>query len=113
MSQLFDLNVQNYSLRELLDFFGLTTNDDAETVTRKCSVLKQKIAKDPKLGPVTKGKMHDFLNSATSRLSQSRNATTELFTNAAWGDKGGDNNREMTAAMKAAAHAPPPPNSWS
>jgi hypothetical protein len=112
MSQLFDLNVQNYSLRELLDFFGLTTNDDAETVTRKCSVLKQKIAKDPKLGPMTKGKMHDFLNSATSRLSQSRNATTELFANAAWGDKGRDNNREMTAAMtaamKAAAPAPPP-----
>ena len=82
MSQLFDLNVQNYSLNELLDFFGLATNDDAAAITRKCSALKQKINKDPKLGPVTKGKMHGFLNSATNRLSDSRRATTELFTNA-------------------------------
>ena len=32
MSQLFDLNVQNYSVGELLDFFGLTKNDDAAEV---------------------------------------------------------------------------------
>ena len=110
MSQLFDLNVHNYSLSELLDFFGLTTNADAETVTRKCSVLKQKIAKDPKLGPVTKGKMHDFLNSATRRLSQSRNATMELFTNAALGGHTQEAamTAAMTAAMQAAAPAPPP-----
>ena len=82
MSQLFDLNVQNYSLNELLDFFGVATNDDAAAMTRKCGALKQKINKDPKLGPVTKGKIHDFLNSAMNRLSQSRQATTELFENA-------------------------------
>jgi len=82
MSQLFDLNVQNYSLNELLDFFGLATNDDAAAVAHKCSALKQKINKDPKLGPVTKGKIHDFLNSAMNRLSDSRRVTTELFTNA-------------------------------
>jgi len=109
MSQLFDLNVHNYSLSELLDFFGVATNDDAATVARKCGALKQKITKDPKLGPVTKGKMHDFLNSATNRLSESRHATTEFFANASTGDK-----REaamtaaMTAAMKAAAPAPAP-----
>lgn len=79
MSQLFDLNVQNYSLGELLDFFGLSKNDDAAEVDRKCKGLKQKINKDPKLGDVTKGKIHDFLNKATQRLSQSRDATAELF----------------------------------
>lgn len=79
MSQLFDLNVQNYSLGELLDFFGLTKNDDAAEVDRKCRGLKQKISKDPKLGDVTKGKMHDFLNKATQRLSQTRHATSEIF----------------------------------
>ena len=104
MSQLFDLNVQNYSLRELLDFFGLATNDDADAVTRKCGALKQKIARDPTLGPVTKGKIHDFLNSATTRLSQSRYTTTELFTNAALGER----EAAITAAIKAAAPAPPP-----
>jgi hypothetical protein len=82
MSQLFDLNVQNYSLNELLDFFGLATNDDAAAIARKCSALKQKINKDPKLGPVTRGKMHDFLNRAMNRLSDSRQATTELFASA-------------------------------
>jgi hypothetical protein len=76
---LFDLNVQNYSVRELLDFFGLTKNDDAAEVDRKCRGLKQKISKDPKLGDVTKGKMHDFLNKATQRLSQTRHATAEIF----------------------------------
>ena len=80
-SQLFDLNVQNYSLNELLDFFGLTTNDS--TVDRKCAALKQKINNDPKLGPVTKGKIHDFLNKAVDRLSQYRNTTAELFASAA------------------------------
>ena len=79
MSQLFDLNVQNYSLGELLDFFGLTKNDDAAEVDYKCRALKQKINKDPKLGDVTKGKIHDFLNKATERLAQTRNATAEIF----------------------------------
>jgi hypothetical protein len=79
MSQLFDLNVQNYSLGELLDFFGLTKNDDAEEVEHKCRGLKQKINNDPKLGDVTKGKIHDFLNKATHRLSQSRDATAAIF----------------------------------
>jgi len=111
MSQLFDLNVHNYSLSELLDFFGVGTNDDA-TVARKCGALKHKITKDPKLGPITKGKIHDFLNSATKRLSESRHATTEFFANAS--DASTSDKREaamtaaMTAAMKAAAPAPAP-----
>jgi hypothetical protein len=79
MSQLFDLNVQNYSVGELLDFFGLTKNDDAAEVDRMCRGLKQKISKDPKLGDVTKGKMHDFLNKATQRLSHTRHAAAEIF----------------------------------
>jgi hypothetical protein len=123
MSQLFDLNVHNYSLSELLDFFGVATNDDA-TVARKCGALKHKITKDPKLGPITKGKIHDFLNSATKRLSESRHATTELFANASDASDASDashasdartgDKREaamkaaMTAAMKAAAPAPAP-----
>ncbi len=72
MSQLFDLNVQNYSLNELLDFFGLTQNSDAFEVERKCAALKQKINNDPKLGNVTKGKIHNFLDKATQRLSHTR-----------------------------------------
>jgi hypothetical protein len=78
MSQLFDLNVQNYSLGELLDFFGLTKNDDAEEVDRRCNALKQKINKDPKLGTISKGKMHDFLDKATQRLAQTRHVTAEI-----------------------------------
>ena len=79
MSQLFDLNVSNYSMRELLNFFGVDKNDDGASVDRSCNDLKKKIQADPKLGPVTKGKIHDFLNKAVGRLSQSRNTTTELF----------------------------------
>jgi hypothetical protein len=82
-SQIFDLNVHNYSVNELLDFFGLATNESAATVDRKCADLKQKINNDPKLGPVTKRKIHAFLNKAVNRLSQSRHATAELFTGAA------------------------------
>lgn len=79
-SQPFDLNVHNYSLSELLDFFGLIKNDDAAEVDRKCAALKRKISNDPKLGPVTKGKMHDFLNKAAQRLAQSGTTTAEVFT---------------------------------
>jgi len=79
MSQLFDLNVQNYSLSELLDFFGLTQNNDAFEVERKCAALKQKINNDPKLGNVTKGKIHNFLDKATQRLSHTRATSSGLI----------------------------------
>ena len=125
MSQLFDLNVNNYSLRELLDFFGLSQNNDAAEVDRKCANLKHKINKDPKLGPVTKGKIHDFLNKATHRLAQTRQTTAEFFDNPKGAESatsgsatsgatsnGASNGQQLTAAfeaaMKATAPAPAP-----
>ena len=101
MSQLFDLNVDNYSMRELLDFFGLTTNDDATSVDRTCRTLKQKIQKDPKLGPVSKGKIHEFLDKAVGRLSQSRRTSMELFKNS-----NGDSKGAKATAPTAAPVAP-------
>jgi len=80
MAQLFDLNVDNYTLDELLNFFGVTAHSDAAIMDRKCAALKQKISQDPKLGGVAKGKMHDFLNTAVVRLSKYQHSTTsELF----------------------------------
>lgn len=79
MSELFDLNVNNYSLKELLNFFGVNKNDDEAHVERSCNELKKKIQSDPKLGPITKGKIHEFLNKAVDRLSHSRNTTKELL----------------------------------
>jgi hypothetical protein len=116
MSQLFDLNVNNYSLRELLDFFGLSQNNDAADVDRKCANLKHKINKDPKLGPVTKGKIHDFLSRATQRLSQSRQTRHEFFDNpngsATSATSATSDSQQLTAAfeaaMKATAPAPAP-----
>ena len=121
MSQLFDLNVSNYSLKELLNFFGVDKNDDAASVDRSCNDLKKKIQADPKLGPVTKGKIHDFLNKAVDRLSQSRNATKELFESSSGGSgsssSGGSSSSSgsdgltaatITAAIKASAPAPGP-----
>jgi hypothetical protein len=120
MSQLFDLNVSNYSLRELLNFFGVDKNDDGASVDRSCNDLKKKIQADPKLGPVTKGKIHDFLNKAVGRLSQSRNTTTELFEsgNSSGNSSGSGNSNSsgsdgitaatITAAIKASAPAPAP-----
>ena len=114
MSQLFDLNVSNYSLRELLNFFGVDKNDDGASVDRSCNDLKKKIQADPKLGPVTKGKSHDFLNKAVGRLSQSRNTTTELFESGnsnSSGNSSGTNGitaATITAAIKASAPAPGP-----
>ena len=116
MSQMFDLNVHNYSLQELLDFFGLTKHDDAASVNNRCRTLKQKIQMDPKLGPVTKGKINDFLNKAVDQLSQSRHTTMELFTNAKGGGNssssssssnanGSDQAADMTAAIGAAIGA--------
>jgi hypothetical protein len=106
MSQLFDLNVSNYSLRELLNFFGVDKNDDGASVDRSCNDLKKKIQADPKLGPVTKGKIHDFLNKAVGRLSQSRATTTELFESGSGTD--GITAATITAAIKASAPAPAP-----
>ena len=106
MSQLFDLNVDNYSMRELLDFFGLTTNDDATSVDRTCRTLKQKIQKDPKLGPVSKGKIHEFLDKAVGRLSQSRRTSLELFKNSNSNSNGAK--AKATALIAAPAAAPKP-----
>jgi len=110
MSQLFDLNVDNYSMRELLDFFGLTTNDDATSVDRTCRTLKQKIQKDPKLGPVSKGKIHEFLDKAVGRLSQSRRTSLELFKNSNSNSNGAKAKATAapTAAPKPAAPAAAP-----
>ena len=79
MAQLFDLNVDNYTLDELMNFFGVTAHSDAAIVDRKCAALKKKISQDPKLGGVAKGKMHDFLNTAVVRLSKYQHSTSELF----------------------------------
>jgi hypothetical protein len=123
MSQLFDLNVSNYSLKELLNFFGVDKNDDAASVDRSCNDLKKKIQADPKLGPVTKGKIHDFLNKAVDRLSQSRNATKELFESSSGSSSSSSSSSgssssssgsdgltaaTITAAIKASAPAPGP-----
>jgi hypothetical protein len=83
MAQLFDLNVDNYTLDELMNFFGVTAHSDAAIMDRKCDALKKKISQDPKLGGVAKGKMHDFLNTAVVRLSKYQHSTTsELFAHA-------------------------------
>ena len=109
MSQLFDLNVDNYSMRELLDFFGLTTNDDATSVDHTCRTLKQKIQKDPKLGPVSKGKIHEFLDKAVGRLSQSRRTSVELFKNSnSNGDSKGAKAKATAAPTATAAPKPAP-----
>jgi len=79
MSQLFDLNVDNYTVNELMNFFGVTAHSDAAIMDRKCAALKKKISQDPKLGGVAKGKMHDFLNNAVVRLSKYQHSTSELF----------------------------------
>jgi hypothetical protein len=81
MAQLFDLNVDNYTLDELLNFFGVTAHSDAAIMDRKCAALKNKISQDPKLGGVAKGKIHDFLNTAVVRLSKYQHS--ELFAHAA------------------------------
>lgn len=117
MSQLFDLNVSNYSLKELLNFFGVDKNDDATSVDRSCNDLKKKIQADPKLGPITKSKIHDFLNKAVDRLTQSRNTTKELFESASASASAsgagavkadGITAATITAAIKASAPAPAP-----
>ena len=108
MSQLFDLNVDNYSMRELLDFFGLTTNDDATSVDRTCRTLKQKIQKDPKLGPVSKGKIHEFLDKAVGRLSQSRRTSLELFKNSNSNGDGDGKGKGKGAKATAPTAAPVP-----
>ena len=106
MSQLFDLNVNSYSLRELLDFFELTSNDDGALVERKCIGLKQKIKGDSKLGPVSKQKIHDFLNKAMDRLSQSRANIQTVKASSASGAASA-----ASAAQAQAPNDPPPPNS--
>lgn len=96
MAQLFDLNVDNYTLDELLNFFGVTAHSDAAIVDRKCAALKKKISQDPKLGGVAKGKMHDFLNTAVVRLSKYQHSTSELFAHANSANNRNNNNASNT-----------------
>ena len=96
MAQLFDLNVDNYTLDELMNFFGVTAHSDAAIVDRKCAALKKKISQDPKLGGVAKGKMHDFLNTAVVRLSKYQHSTSELFAHANSANNRNNNNASNT-----------------
>jgi hypothetical protein len=96
MAQLFDLNVDNYTVNELMNFFGVTEQSDAAIVDRKCAALKKKISQDPKLGGVAKGKMHDFLNTAVVRLSKYQHSTSELFAHANSANNRNNNNASNT-----------------
>ena len=96
MAQLFDLNVDNYTLDELMNFFGVTAHSDAAIMDRKCAALKKKISQDPKLGGVAKGKMHDFLNTAVVRLSKYQHSTSELFAHAANNNNNNNNNNNAS-----------------
>ena len=96
MAQLFDLNVDNYTLGELMNFFGVTAHSDAAIMDRKCAALKKKISQDPKLGGVAKGKMHDFLNTAVVRLSKYQHSTSELFAHANSANNRNNNNASNT-----------------
>ena len=96
MAQLFDLNVDNYTLDELMNFFGVTAHSDAAIMDRKCAALKKKISQDPKLGGVAKGKMHDFLNTAVVRLSKYQHSTSELFAHANSANNRNNNNASNT-----------------
>ncbi len=69
MNQNFDLNIENYTLKELEEFFGLNYNNyNEEALLKQESKLKQNILNDKNVGSTTKNNTLQFLSEVRKRL---------------------------------------------
>ena len=69
MNQNFDLNINNYTLKELEDFFGLTYNNyNEEALSKQESKLKLNILNDKNVSAKTKNNTLQFLSEVRNRL---------------------------------------------
>lgn len=64
----FDLNIANYKIKELEDFFELPTNYDANIVAHRASKMHQNITNDNSVNELTKSDTIDFLIKAKNLL---------------------------------------------
>jgi hypothetical protein len=69
MNQNFDLNIENYTLKELEEFFGLNYNNyNEEALLKQESKLKLNILNDKNVGSTTKNNTLQFLSEVRKRL---------------------------------------------
>ena len=69
MNQNFDLNIENYTLKELEEFFGLNYNNyNEEALLKQESKLKLNILNDKNVGSTTKNSTLQFLSEVRKRL---------------------------------------------
>jgi hypothetical protein len=69
MNQHFDLNIENYTLKELEEFFGLNYNNyNEEALLKQESKLKLNILNDKNVGSTTKNNTLQFLSEVRKRL---------------------------------------------
>ena len=69
MNQNFDLNIDNYTLKELEEFFGLKYNNyNEEALAKQESKLKLNILNDKNVGSSTKNKTLQFLSEVRKKL---------------------------------------------
>ena len=69
MNQHFDLNIENYTLKELEEFFGLNYNNyNEEALLKQESKLKLNILNDKNVGSTTKNSTLQFLSEVRKRL---------------------------------------------
>lgn len=60
----FDLNTENYTLKELIDMFELPVNFDKKNIEAQSTILVEKIKSDKTISIVQKQKIIHFLNKA-------------------------------------------------
>jgi hypothetical protein len=81
MNQNFDLNIDNYTLKELEDFFGLNYDNYNEAdLLKQESKLKLNISHDKNLGLATKTNTFQFLSAVRQRLiNHIKNISSNIY----------------------------------
>lgn len=73
----FELNVQNYTLEELIDMFELPASYDASLVDGKVAKLTDRLAHHPSLSPTTRSQTIEFIRQAKRRLLEKAKPTLQ------------------------------------
>jgi hypothetical protein len=81
MNQNFDLNIDNYTLKELEEFFGLNYNNyNEEDLLKQESKLKLNILNDKNVGLATKTNTFQFLSAVRQRLiNHIKNISSNIY----------------------------------
>lgn len=96
----FDLNINNYTIKELEELFELPSNYDESIIQIKETKLRQNITNDKNIMPATKVNTLDFINKVKNKLAENLKMSTTPNTNVAKLAKNWENIYNMNKTLE-------------